>query len=93
MDGQQIVVGGMIKSKQTEVENKVPFLGDIPLIGSLFRSTETITENSEVVILITPHIVDMQNENDVEKLKQKTDEWRHNGSKEIQPESKQDEEK
>ena len=93
LDGQQIVVGGMIKSKQTEVENKVPFLGDIPLIGSLFRSTETITENSEVVILITPHIVDMQNENDVEKLKQKTDEWRHNGSKEIQPESKQDEEK
>jgi len=93
LDGQQIVVGGMIKSKQTEVENKVPFLGDIPLIGSLFRSTETITENSEVVILITPHIVDMQNENDIEKLKQKTDEWRHNGSKEIQPESKQDEEK
>ena len=33
LDGQQIVVGGMIKSKQTEVENKVPFLGDIPLIG------------------------------------------------------------
>ena len=93
LDGQQIVVGGMIKSKQTEVENKVPFLGDIPLIGSLFRSTETITENSEVVILITPHIVDMQNENDVEKLKQKTNEWRHNGSQEIQPESKQDEEK
>ena len=93
LDGQQIVVGGMIKSKQTEVENKVPFLGDIPLIGSLFRSTETITENSEVVILITPHIVDMQNENDIEKLKQKADEWRHNGSQEIQPESKQDEEK
>ena len=93
LDGQQIVVGGMIKSKQTEVENKVPFLGDIPLIGSLFRSTETITENSEVVILITPHIVDMQNENDIEKLKQKTDEWRHNGSQEIQPELKQDEEK
>ena len=90
LDGQQIVVGGMIKSKQTEVENKVPFLGDIPLIGSLFRSTETITENSEVVILITPHIVDMQNENDIEKLKQKADEWRHNGSKEMRPESNQD---
>jgi len=93
LDGQQIVVGGMIKSKQTEVENKVPFLGDIPLIGSLFRSTETISESSEVVILITPHIIDMQNENDIEKLKQKADEWRHNGSQEIQPESKQDEEK
>ena len=90
LDGQQIVVGGMIKSKQTEVENKVPFLGDIPLIGSFFRSTETITENSEVVILITPHIVDMQNENDIEKLKQKADEWRHNGSKEMQPESNRD---
>ena len=90
LDGQQIVVGGMIKSKQTEVENKVPFLGDIPLIGSLFRSTETITENSEVVILITPHIVDMQNENDIKKLKQKADEWRHNGSTEMQPELNRD---
>ena len=90
LDGQQIVVGGMIKSKQTEVENKVPFLGDIPLIGSFFRSTETITENSEVVILITPHIVDMQNENDIKKLKQKADEWRHNGSTEMQPESNRD---
>ena len=65
-------------------------MGDIPLIGSFFRSTETITENSEVVILITPHIVDMQNENDIEKLKQKADEWRHNGSKEMQPESNRD---
>ncbi|HIO05759.1 TPA: hypothetical protein EYN09_02370, partial [Candidatus Poribacteria bacterium] len=90
-DGQQIVVGGMIKSKQTEVENKVPFLGDIPLIGGLFRSTETIVENSEIVILITPHIVDMQNADDIEKLKQKADEWRHNGSKEVQSESNQDE--
>jgi len=90
-DGQQIVVGGMIKSKQTEVENKVPFLGDIPLIGGLFRSTETIVENSEVVILITPHIVDMQNADDIEKLKQRADEWRHNGSKEMQSGSNQDE--
>ncbi|HIO47428.1 TPA: hypothetical protein EYN23_08775, partial [Candidatus Poribacteria bacterium] len=75
----------------TEVENKVPFLGDIPLIGGLFRSTETIVENSEIVILITPHIVDMQNADDIEKLKQKADEWRHNGSKEVQSESNQDE--
>ena len=66
-------------------------MGDIPLIGGLFRSTETIVENSEVVILITPHIVDMQNADDIEKLKQRADEWRHNGSKEMQSESNQDE--
>ena len=79
-DGQQIVVGGMIKSKQQAVENKVPILGDIPFFGRLFKSTETVTENSEIVIIITPHIVDIRNPEDLEKLKKQTDEWRNNNN-------------
>ena len=77
-DGQQIVVGGMIKSKQQEIESKVPFLGDIPFIGRLFKRTEKVTENSEIVIIITPHIVDIKNPEDLEKLQKEADKWRSN---------------
>lgn len=78
-DGQQIVVGGMIKSKQQKTENKVPILGDIPFLGRLFKGTENVTENSEIVIIITPHIIDIRNPDDLERLKKQADEWRSNG--------------
>ena len=81
-DGQQIVVGGMIKSKQQEIESKVPILGDIPLIGRLFMRTETVSENSEIVIIITPHIVDIKNPEDLDKLRKKADKWRSNNDRE-----------
>ena len=77
-DGQQIVVGGMIKSKQQEVESKVPILGDIPFVGRLFKRTEKVSENSEIVIIITPHIVDIKNPEDLDKLRKETDKWRSN---------------
>ena len=77
-DGQQIVVGGMIKSKQQEIESKVPILGDIPFIGRLFKRTEKVSENSEIVIIITPHIVDIKNPVDLEKLQKEADKWRSN---------------
>ena len=78
-DGQQIVVGGIIRQKQKQVENKFPILGDIPLLGRLFKSTETAIEDTEIVIIITPHIVDIKNEADLEKLKEKADNWQSNG--------------
>ena len=79
-DGQQIVVGGIIRKKQKQVENKLPILGDIPLLGRLFKSTETAIEDTEIVIIITPHIVDIKNPNDLEKLKEKADDWQSNGT-------------
>ena len=86
-DGQQIVVGGIIRKKQKEVENKLPILGDIPLIGRLFKNTETAVEDTEIVIIITPHIVDINNPDDLEKLQEKAQEWQNNGSmqQEIEP--------
>lgn len=81
-DGQQIVVGGMIKSKQQEIESKVPILGDIPFIGRLFKRTEKVSENSEIVIIITPHIVDIKNPEDLEKLQKEADKWRSNNDQE-----------
>ena len=79
-DGQQIVVGGIIRKKQKQVENKFPILGDIPLLGRLFKSTETAIEDTEIVIIITPHIVDIKNPGDLEKLKEKADNWQDNGA-------------
>ena len=86
-DGQQIVVGGIIRKKQKQVENKLPILGDIPLLGRLFKSTETAMEDTEIVIIITPHIVDIKNPDDLEKLKEKADNWQKNGS--IETETKE----
>ena len=77
-DGQQIVVGGMIKEKRQQIESKVPILGDIPFIGALFKKMETVAENSEVVIIITPHIIDIQNPEDYGRLEQRSEEWRSN---------------
>ena len=78
-DGQQIVVGGMIKEKRQQIESKVPILGDIPFIGGLFKKVETVAENSEVVIIITPHIIDIQNPEDSGRLERQSEEWRLNG--------------
>ena len=78
-DGQQIVVGGMIKEKRQQIESKVPILGDIPFIGGLFKKMETVAENSEVVIIITPHIIDIQNPEDYGRLERQSEEWRLNG--------------
>ena len=83
-DGQQLVVGGIIRKKQKQVENKVPILGDIPLLGRLFKNTENEVQDTEIVFIITPHIVDIQNPEDLEKLKQKAENWQKNGRGEFQ---------
>ncbi len=82
-DGQQLIVGGIIRKKQKQVENKVPILGDIPLLGRLFKSTETEVQDTEIVFLITPHIIDIKNPADLEKLKEKNEEWLKNGMEEF----------
>ena len=86
-DGQRIVVGGIIRKKQKQVENKLPILGDIPLLGRLFKSTETAIEDTEIVIIITPHIVDIKNPDDLEKLKEKADDWQSNGTNQTETET------
>ena len=86
-DGQRIVVGGIIRKKQKQVENKLPILGDIPLLGRLFKSTETAIEDTEIVIIITPHIVDIKNPDDIEKLKEKADDWQSNGTNQTEMET------
>lgn len=56
-DGETLVIGGLIQENETKDVQKVPFLGDLPYIGSLFRNTSTTNEKSELVILVTPRII------------------------------------
>ena len=69
-EGKSILVGGMMKSKDQIIERKIPLLGSIPIVGRLFKQTETVKEDSEIVMIITPHIVDIKNPEDVKKMEE-----------------------
>ena len=56
-DGETLVIGGMINEEEQKVVGKVPILGDLPVIGTLFRSTTSTKNKNEMVIMITPKIV------------------------------------
>jgi type IV pilus assembly protein PilQ len=56
-NGQTVVLGGIYETEQGEDYRKVPFLGDIPLIGYLFRSTSRTSNKSELLIFVTPKIL------------------------------------
>ncbi len=57
-DGEIVVLGGLMRDSKTINANKVPILGDIPLLGTLFRSTTTNTQKTELMIFLVPHVVD-----------------------------------
>ena len=56
-NGESIVIGGLIKEDRIQTTRKVKFLGDIPLLGALFRHTSIDTKRSELIIFITPKII------------------------------------
>jgi len=56
-DGQTAVIGGLIRTNTSTVNSGVPLLKDIPLIKYLFSSTNTVKQNRELVIFVTPRIV------------------------------------
>lgn len=58
--GQTMAIGGLIANDTTRDVTKIPFLGDLPVIGQLFRSTSFIKGETELIILVTPTIVDPQ---------------------------------
>jgi type IV pilus assembly protein PilQ len=56
-DGQTVVLGGILQTTQREDDTKVPYLGDIPILGHLFKSTDHKDDKDELMIFITPKIV------------------------------------
>jgi len=78
-DGETIIIGGLIKNKSKEVENGIPFLMNIPVIGNAFKKKEILWEKKEIIAMLTPHLITpdrikmMGSEIDTAKEKQKND--------------------
>ncbi|HME40759.1 MAG TPA: pilus (MSHA type) biogenesis protein MshL [Steroidobacteraceae bacterium] len=58
MSGQLIVIGGLMQTTHSYQDYRVPLLGDIPVVGNLFKSQQKITNHTELVILLRPIVVD-----------------------------------
>ncbi|MCA9522029.1 MAG: type II secretion system secretin GspD [Myxococcales bacterium] len=56
-DQQSVVIGGLMKDKEAKGVNKIPFLGDIPILGLLFRQTTKTVEKKNLILIITPYII------------------------------------
>ena len=56
-DGQTLIIGGLIDNRTTMNQSKLPGLSELPILGAMFRSTSTSSNRSELLIMITPHIL------------------------------------
>jgi general secretion pathway protein D len=70
-NGQTIVIGGLMQDTETQSVSKVPLVGDIPLVGELFKHTVTQKEKTELLIFLTPQVAgnieDLKNISDLER--------------------------
>jgi general secretion pathway protein D len=66
-NGGSVIVGGLIKNKVDEAESKIPFLGDIPILGYLFKNKYYLKDKVHLVIMLTPYIVEKSE--DLEELR------------------------
>ena len=57
-DGQTLIISGIIQEQERTTVSKVPLLGDLPIIGTLFRSSQNQNERAETIVLLTPQILD-----------------------------------
>lgn len=57
-DAQTLILSGIIQESERTTASRIPILGDLPIIGALFRSTSTQRERAEVIVLLTPQILD-----------------------------------
>jgi general secretion pathway protein D len=65
-DGQALALGGMIQTTSSASKNQVPFLGDVPLLGTMFKNKDSEAAKTELLIVITPHVI--RNFDDVEAI-------------------------
>jgi pilus assembly protein CpaC len=56
-DGQSFAIAGLLNDKFVETVSKYPFFGDLPIIGSLFRSSEFQKQERELIVVVCPHLV------------------------------------
>jgi len=81
-DGQTIMLGGILFEQDRVVNRGVPLLSDIPLLGLLFSHTDVIAANNEMLVFITPYVIDEPEKTtpatkeQIDKAKEKLDEIR-----------------
>jgi len=68
-DQSTIVIGGLIQDRHVRSVNKIPFLGSLPLIGVLFRDTDTTKQKTNLLLFLTPHII--RDEGDYRRIYEK----------------------
>ncbi|HSW44088.1 MAG TPA: secretin N-terminal domain-containing protein, partial [Phycisphaerae bacterium] len=56
-NNETIIIGGLITSRETNAENKVPLVGDVPILGNLFRATNRKNSKTELLMVLTPHVI------------------------------------
>ncbi len=61
-DGETIVIGGLMENSKTTINSKIPFFGDIPWIGGLFSHRQKANTKTELIIFLTPHVVNQPGE-------------------------------
>ncbi len=64
-DGQSMVIGGLMTNQNNNTVTKLPILGDLPVVGSMFRSSNKTKAERELLIFLTPHIIDDTNQSTV----------------------------
>ncbi len=61
-DQQTVIIGGLMRNRITHSEDKIPILGDIPVLGALFRNTTDAMEKSNLILILTPFIIREQSD-------------------------------
>ena len=67
--GETVVIGGLFRDKVSTTRTQVPLLGDIPILGILFRGTTDLTERQEVIVMLTPRILNEPSETNGTRLR------------------------
>jgi pilus assembly protein CpaC len=57
-EGQSFVIGGLLDNRETETMQKIPFIGDVPVLGKFFQSISRSRTNTELIVIVTPELVD-----------------------------------
>jgi len=76
-DTQTIMLGGILFQNESEIEQKIPLLGDLPLLGGMFRHYDILESNNELLVFITPYVID-------EEIKSETKEQLEDAEKKLQ---------
>src|SRR5262249_3414909 len=56
-DGETVALGGLISKSDEETQNKIPWFGDLPYVGYMFKFTNRVVRKRELLVIMTPHVV------------------------------------